>query len=80
VIALERFRAKACPGLDPGWIAVRGEKRVKQRNRASVPIPSERKRLWRRGRIGHPLVLAINEGLRIRGACAAEKMCSVIDN
>jgi hypothetical protein len=28
---LERFRAKACPGLDPGWIAVR-VKKTRQNN------------------------------------------------
>jgi len=27
--SLERFRAKACPGLDPGWIPVRVKKRLK---------------------------------------------------
>jgi hypothetical protein len=30
---LERFRAKACPGLDPGWIPVR-VKKTRQNNRA----------------------------------------------
>jgi hypothetical protein len=29
--ALERFRAKACPGLDPGWIPVR-VKKTRQNN------------------------------------------------
>src|SRR5205809_7486530 len=41
--ALERFRAKACPGLDPGWAPVR-VKRTRQ-SRASVPIQSERKKV-----------------------------------
>jgi hypothetical protein len=29
---LERFRAKACPGLDPGWIPVRVKKTRQNKN------------------------------------------------
>src|SRR5437667_9483993 len=29
--ALERFRAKVCPGLDPGWYRFAGRKRVRAR-------------------------------------------------
>jgi hypothetical protein len=32
------------------------------------------------GRTGYPLVLAINEGVANPRACAAEMLCSVIDN
>src|ERR1700735_954430 len=30
--AVERFRAKACPGLDPGWIPVRVKKTRQNKN------------------------------------------------
>src|SRR5215471_17018774 len=47
--APKRFRAKACPGLDPGWAPVRVKKtRQNKTSRASVPIQSEPKRLQRR--------------------------------
>ena len=42
---LERFPAKACPGLDPGWRPVRVRKTRQIKNLEPVPIPSERKRL-----------------------------------
>jgi hypothetical protein len=31
-LALERFRAKACPGLDPGWRPVRVKKTRQTKN------------------------------------------------
>src|ERR1700685_3556148 len=31
-LMLERFRAKACPGLDPGWIPVRVKKTRQNKN------------------------------------------------
>ena len=30
--AIERFQAKACPGLDPGWVSVRVKKTRQNRN------------------------------------------------
>src|SRR5438552_19000275 len=41
----ERFQAKACPGLDPGWIPVRVKKTRQNKARASVLIQSEPNRL-----------------------------------
>jgi len=38
----ERFPAKACPGLDPGWKPVRVRK-TRQKNLEPVPLQSERK-------------------------------------
>jgi hypothetical protein len=32
MFSLERFRAKACPGLDPGWIPVRVKKTRQNKN------------------------------------------------
>jgi hypothetical protein len=44
---LERFRAKHALGLDPGvGTDSREENASEQETRASVPIQSERKRLW----------------------------------
>src|SRR5262249_51890437 len=46
---LERFPAKHALGLDPGvGTGSREENASKQKTRASVPIQSERKRLWGR--------------------------------
>ena len=40
---MERFRAKACPALDAGWVPVRVKKNASKREiGASVPIQSER--------------------------------------
>jgi hypothetical protein len=45
---LERFRARHALGLDPGvGTGSREENASKQETRASVPIQSERKRLWK---------------------------------
>src|ERR1700735_2399723 len=44
---LGRFRAKACPGLDPGWTPVRVKKTRQIKKWTSIPILSEWKRLWR---------------------------------
>ncbi len=41
---LECLRAKARPGLDPGWVPVRDENASEQEAGASVPIQSERKK------------------------------------